>query len=685
MSRKSIFMILMSAMVQLCPGALVFAQEAVPTLERLQFPHRTGTGALVFAQEAVPTIVVIGSEIVVTASRLKTLVKDTPTQVTVIDSKEIARSGAWNVDDLLRDVCGVDVSRRAGFTSSGSIVTLRGFGGQARGRTLVLIDGIPFNEIYGGEVYWNAIPMEDIERIEVIPGASSHLYGPGAMGGVINILTKKCKKLETGLTAKYGAYDSPSFGMRHQNILGKFGYLVSGSWFKTDGYVAAVDKKDYDIKRNKKSSDASLKLNYDFGENDSIGVGYRHYKEDVNAGRTYYYGSKNLNDLHFNLTKWFDNSEFLTTLYFDWEDSSWTYDKSPYTTIDYINKNPKQGSGGNLQSNIHLSERNTFSIGTDWRLGKIDSVDDYKSTVRRVQTKGKQNSFGIYFQDELRLYEKFIINFGGRWDYWKSYDGYLYDDNLSPKQTYYEDRSQNTLSPKIGLIYHLTGDTTLRSCVGKSFRTPTLYDLYKTWKYGKTTYQANPNLKPEKAYSYELGLDQKILEVLLGRFTVYYSDVSDLIYSISVGTTTKERQNVGKVQIYGAEVQINYKPIKELSVFANHTFNSSKIMGHSDPKLEGKYLTYTPKNKYSFGCAFRNSKLGDIEVIGRYTGDVFHDDANTQKVKGHLIWDSTLSRNITDHFDLIFKIENIADKRYEEYKGILAPDRMVSASTKIKF
>lgn len=632
-----------------------------------------------FAQETIEL-----DKIIVTSSRLKTLAKDAPTQVTVIDGKEIAESGAQNVDELLRDVCGIDVFRRTGSLTSTSTVTLRGFGGQARGRTLVLIDGIPFNEIYGGEVYWNAIPMEDIERIEVVPGASSHLYGPGAMGGVINIITHKPRKLETELTPGYGSHATRSFGMRHQNKLGKFGYGLVGSWFKSDGYVAAVNRRSYDIRRNRESSNASLKLIYDFGENDSVGVGYRHYEEDVNAGRTYYYGSKDLDDLNFNLTKWFDNLEFLSTLYFDWEDSSWTYDKSPaYTTIDYINKNPKRGVGGNLQSNIHLSDWNTFSLGADWRWGKIDSVDDYKSPVRRVQAKGKQNSFGIYFQDGLKLYEKFIVTIGGRWDYWKSYDGYLYDDALSPKQTYYKDKSLNTFSPKIGLVYHLTEDTTLRSSVGKSFRTPTLYDLYRTWRYGTTTYQANPNLKPGKAYSYEIGLDQKLWDVLLGRFTVYYNDVSDLIYS--VGGTTKEKQNVGKVQIYGTEAELRYNPLKWLSIFTNYTFNSSRIRKHSDSTLKGRYLTYTPKSKYSFGCNFKNPKFLDLEVVGRYIGHVFHNDANTQKVKQHLIWDITLSRNITDHFELLFKIENVADKRYEEYRDLLAPDRMISASAKLKF
>lgn len=634
-----------------------------------------------FAQEVIEL-----ERIVVTASRLESYVKDVPTQATVIDSKEIVESGVQNVDDLLRDVCGIDVSRRTGFTSSTSTVTLRGFGGQARGRTLVLIDGIPFNEIYSGEVYWNAIPKEDIERIEVVPGATSGLYGPGAMGGVINIITKKPKKQEFEFDAEYGSFATRSFNLSHQNKLGKFSYLASGGWFKTDGYVAAVDRKDYDIRRDKENYNINFKLLYDFNDKDSVGVGYRHYEEDVNGGRKYYYGSKDLDNLNFNFKKWIGAFEFLSALYFDWEDSSWTYDKSPaYTTIDYINNNPKRGMGGNLQTNIYFNDFNTFSMGTDWRWGKIDSEDEYKTTVRRVETKGEQRTIGIYLQDEINLYEKLIISLGGRLDYWKNYDGYLYDDNLSPKATNYSAKSDTTFSPKTGLSYHLTKDTTIRAAFGKSFRTPTLYDLYRTWKYGTTTYRSNPNLNSEKAYSYEVGFDQALWGKILGRFTFYYSDVSDLIYSVDVGSKIKEKQNVGKVKIYGYEAELKYELMDGIMLFSNYTFNKSKIRTYTNDSLKGKYLTYTPKNKSSFGLSFHNPKFIDIVLKGRYTGIMFHDDANTQKLKEHLIWDMVFSKKIMDNFEVSLEIENLQDRKYQEYKGYLAPLRTISVSGKLTF
>ncbi len=634
-------------------------------------------------------------KIVVTASGIEAKVKDVPNKVTVVGSKDIESQLSKNVDDLLQDVCGIDVSRRTGFTSSTSTVTLRGFGGQARGRTLVLIDGLPFNEIYGGEVYWNAIPIEDIERIEVVPGAISGLYGPGAMGGVVNIITKKPLKRKIELNSEYGDFATRKFNLNYQDKWKKFRYSLSGEYFKTNGYVAALPdaRRDYDIRRSKENKNFNLKLFHDFNEDSEFNVGYRHYDEDVNGGRRYYYGSKDLDNLNMGFKRECHNFGLQGNAYFNWDDSSWTYDRSPYTYIYYVNTNPKNDWGLNLQADYKVNESNRLLFGTDYRWGKINSKDEYKYTAggriagEEVIARGRQQLVGLYLQDEIRFFnEKLIFNLGGRFDWWKSFDGYLFDDNLTPIETNYDTISDKDFSPKIGLVYHLDETTTLRSSFGKGFRAPTLYDLYRTWKYGTTTYQSNPNLGSEYTYSYEVGLDKTFWEKFLSRLTFYYSDARDFIYSVDVGGNTKEKQNVGKVEIYGLELETKYDIFKVLSIFANYTFNRSEIREfQNDRTLEGKLLTYTPKDKVSFGFVFNNPKLLKVDLRARYTGHVFHDDRNTQKLKSHLIWDFALAKEIGEHLEISLKIENMFDKTYQEYKDYLAPPRFISGNLKLKF
>ncbi len=647
-------------------------------------PARAGFSLSEAAASGTETDKVELERIVVTPLRLQSGISDTPDKVTVIPVSSLSSGYAMNIDDLLKDVNGVDVSRRTGLTSSTSTVTLRGFGGQARGRTLVLVDGIPFNEIYSGEVYWNAIPMEDVERIEVVSGAGSALYGPGAMGGVINIITRDPSSRRTSVSSGYGSFATRFAGVSHEEKMGNFSCRVSGNWFKTDGYVAVPSPKTYDIRRDKENYNANVKLSYDMGGGDTAGMNYRHYEEDVNGGRKYYYGSNDMDNLSFNLRKEINGVELLGTFYLDRQEATWVNDKSPsYTSVDYINKNPKTTVGGNLQTNIHLNEANLLAVGGDIRSGRIASVDNYKSAVRRVDAKGQQDSLGLYLQDEIKLADKAVITLGGRWDYWRNSDGSLYDDTLSPKWVSYDSVDGSTFSPKLGVMYRLSRDTTFRATAGKSFRIPTLYDLYRTWKSSSTTYRANPNLKPEKAYCFDAGVEQKILEKITARVTFYYNDVDDLIYS--VGESVKDKQNVGKVEIYGLETELSYAPFEKMDIFLNHTFNSSRIVKHSDASLEDKYLTYTPEEKWSFGCLFFDPKLLDVRLTGRYTGSVFSNDANTQKLDGYFIWDVSFSRKIGAVTEISLSVDNLQDRSYQEYRGVLAPGRTVIGSVKVVF
>ena len=631
-------------------------------------------------------------KIVVTPSRTNSVIGDVPTDVSVIDSKTIESQAPDNTDDLLRYIPGVDVLRRTGFTSATSDVTLRGFNPTVRGRTLVLVDGIPLNQIYSGEVYWNAINPKDVERIEVVPGVSS-IYGPGAMGGVINVMTKKPKGLENDIDLSYGSFETRSFYVRHAYKYGNFSYMVSGGGYKTNGYIDVPDRKDYDIRRWKENYDANVKLMYDFDETCSMGIKYLYYDENVHGGYKYYYGTKDLNDLSFDFKKEFsDILEFSAATYYNWENYWWTQDNSAHTTVDYVNTNPKSGWGGHTQALIKYPEVNKFWIGVDWDWGKMDSRDDYKDKVQADETGGRQTKIGLYLQDEVTILEKLMLYAGGRVDFWNNYDGSLFDSTLNPIQRSFNAQSGTEFSPKGGAVYHITNDTSIRASVGKGFRVPTLYDLYRTYRYTTSIYNSNPNLNPEKTYTYEAGIDNTFMEKILNRVTFYFNDVSNLIYSTTTsgkGTTADpyvyNKSNVARVHIYGIETETRYALNDNFSIFGNYTLNLSRIAKHSNAAIEDKYLTYTPKNKISYGTSLHIPKLVDIDFFGRYNGIVFANDANTTKLKDVFVFDLAISKKLTKNFQVSVKLENLFDRRYQEYLGVLAPPRTVTVDGKITF
>jgi len=637
------------------------------------------------------------NKIVVTASRLDTLVSDSCNNVSVVDSKTIEESNQSDTaDQLLEYLPGVDITRNTGLTSPTSTVTLRGFGAEERGRTLVLIDGIPFNSIYDGEAYWNAINIEDIEKIEVVPGASSALYGAGAMGGVINIITKNPEKAENEFDAGFGTYNTSTYNLDLQNKIGNLSYIVSGGYFTTDGYIVDPTPQPYDIKTNRESFYGNVKGVYDFDKDDSLGVAYRHYNEETNGGYQYYYGAKDTEDVSCSLKKIMDNIDLLGAFYFNWGASPWTYNTDDYYAIDYVDNEYQTKLGGNLQSNIHLAAFDTLTLGVDMDWGESSSEDDYQSMVRTTKYKGDQDNLGIYIQNELKLDEKLILTLGGRWDYWDSYDGYAYDNTASPETINYNEKTSDAFSPKVGLVYHLTEDTAFRASAGESFRAPTLYDLYTTWSYfipawyWGQIFEPNPNLKPEKDYSYEVGVDQTLWGRLLGRFTFYDNNVYDLIYPVDTGTYSGLydvviNQNVGQATIYGVESELRLSITKELSLFGTYTFDYSRIDKYTDSLLDGRYLIYAPRNKSTAGISFENPKLANIEITGRYVDSCFNDDFNTQVVKSYILFDIALSKEINENFIASLKIENIQDRDYRAYYGYVSPGRTVTGNIKVKF
>ena len=627
-------------------------------------------------------------KIILTPSRSSNIVGDIPTDASIIDSKTIESQAPSNTDDLLRYIPGVDVYRPTGFTGQVSTVTLRGFNPTVRGRTLVLIDGIPFNQIYSGEVHWNAINPKDVDRIEVVPGVSS-IYGPGAMGGVINVITKKPEKFENNIDLSYGSFETRSFDVSQANKYGNFSYIISGGGYKTNGYVIAPSRHDYDMPTWKENYDGNVKMMYDFDETCSAGVTYRYYEETEGGGYKYDYGSQELNNLSFDIKKEFqDILELSAATYYSWEKYWWTQDNSAHTTVDYVNTNPKLGWGGHAQALIKYPEVNKFWVGMDWDWGKIDSRDDYKDKVQGDETGGRQAKIGLYLQDEVTVLEKLMLYAGGRVDFWDNYDGTLFDSTLNPTQRSFNSTNGTEFSPKAGAVYHITDDTSIRASIGKGFRVPTLYDLYRTYRYGTTTYNSNPSLMPEKTYTYEAGIDNTFMEKLLNRVTFYFNDVSNLIYSTTTSAAAPyvyNKSNVARVHIYGMETETRYALNNNFSIFGNYTLNLSRIAKHSNAALEDKYLTYTPRNKVSYGTSLHIPKLVDIDFLGRYNGIMFGNDANTTKTKDIFVFDLSISKTLTKNFKVSVKIENLFDTRYQEELGYLAPPRTATVDGKITF
>jgi len=637
-------------------------------------------------------------DVSVTATKTERKVADVPASINIVTQKDIENSVASNANEILKNVAGVNIRNSMGLmsTSTTNKLYMRGFGG-TDARSLVLLDGVPLNDAYGGAVEWTQIPMDSIKRIEVVKGSGSSLYGSNAMGGVINIITKKPQKQQTNINLSYGSMNTKIGSISTSGKKGKFGYYLSGQFTDSDGYIADLEsnQKDNTIKRGVEKANANLKFTYDIDDSSDVGVLYNYMDRkttgilDIPGGYNPYKNS--MSTAQINYSKFFENSsDMKVTIYNKMGENSYdslVYHATNPTEIKYQDEGETSDYGATLQYTLPLGNH-IITTGLEGKKSSAEKIDTYLSNSATITTEGKQDYYAFFGQDEWFVNEKFIVNIGARLDYYKNHGGKMYDE-VNNVYTDHATKSFNAFSPKIGLVYHLTENTSIRTSIGKAFRAPTVSDLYRDWISYEKVYAGNANLDPETVISYEIGVDQKIGNGNI-HITAYRSDAEDFIYSIDpldpLSTNYKEKTNVGEVEIQGIEFEADYAFTDAWKLLANYTYNESKIKKfEANSALEGKYLTYVPKNKASVSIEYMNPNFINIIASGRYVGKRYSDDMNSESsaYESYTLYDLKLSRKITKNSQFEVSVDDLFDKGYIEYYN--SPGRVVMATLKMSF
>src|SRR5215510_11178388 len=216
--------------------------------------------------------------VTVTPTRQEQRLGDIPASVNVVTSEEIQTSPALVADDVLRNVPTFSLFRRTSSlvaqpTTQG--VSLRGIGPSGQSRTLVMLDGIPFNDPFGGWVYWTRVPLASVDRVEITEGPSSSLYGNIAMGGVINIITSRPSRRTIELAPQFGSRSSPKFDFFASDQWNTVAAAVEGSFLHTDGFpiVEALERGPIDNNANVEYKNLTAKL--DFTPSDRVQAFFR--------------------------------------------------------------------------------------------------------------------------------------------------------------------------------------------------------------------------------------------------------------------------------------------------------------------------------------------------------------------------------------------------------------------------
>jgi len=651
-------------------------------------------------------------EMVVTSSRLESPAADAAQSVSVITQEQIMRSPFESAEDIVRAVPGVYNYRHYGQQTSGiqSPLSMRRVG---KNRVLFLVDGVPQNDTFNNAISWVAwghIPKENIERIEIVRGPNSALYGSEALGGVINIITKTAGstpgtsvRVEAGTADNYGAHAV------HSQTFGDAGVVIGGGYEESDGFYMVTDPADYEIRRYSEIYKTLGKLSYRLSPDTDLSLSFLHYYHEMGKGRRFFYDDLTLNQFWMNLRQRGANIDFNGLLYVNHADKTAYQDSQSDKYASLLRKEEMAPLtwGADIQGSAALGSLARGTVGLAYK--NIDwSYDDiYMNSRRDAGAEGKQQSLAPFANVDFRFFdESLILNIGARYEWIQTSDGANWNSAASGgKPAYdntYDSETVGAFAPKLGAVWHADERTILRASAGKGFRAPSLFELYKVHvRQGGAYYrEANPKLDPEEVWSFDVGVDHFLTDNLWGRIAVYQSYASDYIGDRLVGASTlssgKTRNdyildNISKVDIHGVEAELSWFAAPSLDVFVNYTYNTSEVTEDAnDAELEGTELPNQPRHAAHAGAHWRIPKWLDLSLIGNYYADIYFDNENTLKEDGYFTVDISLSRSFASGLIAYVNIENIFDEEYAIARSLsaddtVAPGRIVVGGVKYTF
>lgn len=657
--------------------------------------------AMVDAQE--PERVLPMRELVVSATRTETELRDVPVNVTVLTREELSLSAAQNLQDVLLEIPGIGLQRNVRSASahpSWQAVSLRGLGGTAASRTLVMVDGVPLNDGYFGWVRWDQVPVETIERVEIVRGGGSTAWGGQSLAGVIHIITRS--PTESGLSA--GAEGGSQSTLRGDAMVtfggGRASGFIAGEAFDTDGYILTTPDQRGAIDVPSASDHAALRGKLEIEASETIRVlasGSYYDEQKTNATPL----RRNSTETGFGQLGVRVGREGGSVLSLDLFGQGQKYANSFSTASTDRNSEtpsvsqfdvPSDAFGANLLWTSGPVGSHAISAGVDVTRIHGEAFEDYLyqdgAFTNRRHTGGDQLLTGIFLQDRVGLGERYEVSGGIRLDVWDNSNGFRKVSTIASgdvtTDTKFEDRNEVRINGNVGLRYRASGPLSVRGSAYSGLRVPTLNELYKPFRAaGGIVTEANALLTPERLVGFEAGLDYEMGREWLVRVTGFYNRVDDAILDATIrevddagvvdpcgfvpsGGICRQRMNVATVRSIGLETQVEFRPVPAWLVAASLDYAPSEIVEATGrEEIVGNRPPRTAKSQATLRVGHVDPSILEAVVIGRYIGTQFENDINTQKIDDSFVLDVRLARQITPVLLAYATIQNVFDTEWQ--------------------
>ena len=609
------------------------------------------------------------------------------------------KSYPLSLDEILRRHPGFSLYRRQASRASHPSIqgaNLRGLGPNGAGRALVVLDGIPLNDPFGGWIDWRSLPTLFIENVTIQNGGGAGPWGNRALSGVIRLDSVNMDNDNYVLDMKYGSKNTKQIDLITSSKFNNMSFFAGINILETDGYFGLrSDQKgsaDFPLAR----SGETIRLGYTLQNTSGVKfIVSSQFSADNFQNGSLLAGS-NSKDYKLSITVLKDD----INNFINWE-GRFFYRKKYFDTIfeafDSTRNNsrpvldqfdvPSDVIGGNLKFRWLINSDLVLENGIDFQLITGSTNENFRNLgngfTRLRSAGGEQLLLGGFFETNLKLSDNGFVNLGLRADYWRQSNGYRKQvniiDNKQLSENKYEAKDGVSINGRLGFIRNLFDYTDFNFSMYSSIRTPTLNELYRPFRVKNDITEANSNLKNEKMlggeFSFTVDNDDYYFKVAFFRNDLFNPIVNTTISNapgfnqlfnifIPSGGSLRQRNNVSKVKTHGIETSLRLDIREGINLYANYLFSNPRISGNKlFNNLDGKRLAQTPKYQGNFGLNFRLQERINVNFEYIYSSSQFEDDSNTRILDNSGITNIFTNFSFSDNSSLYISLENIFNRR----------------------
>jgi outer membrane receptor protein involved in Fe transport len=636
--------------------------------------------------EIVLTLARAHEQVVVTAARIETRLSDVAGSAVAISFEDVDSTPALLTDDKLRQIPGFMLFRRsdsrtANPTSQG--VSLNGLGASGSSRALVLEDGIPLNDPFGGWIYWGRVPQQALSSVEVVRGGVSSLYGSNALGGVIQFLSRPVEQSAMSLETSYGSQKTPDLSSWAGSRKGRWNGAIAADLFRTDGFVQVpVSQRGVvDTPANAEHATVDLTLGRRFREHDRVFERGTFFREARNNGTPIQTNDTTFGEGVTGVDAQLGAAGSLAARFYgsaqgynqNFSSVAASRNTESLTNIQYV---PAQQVGGNALWSRALGSMQSLVGGLD--VSEVMGWSHERTFSSGAQTAtsisgGRQRSVGIFGEDIFRVTARWIVTLGARFDDWHNVDALTLRIPVSsgaPTDTRFPDRAENAFSPRLSVLRAVSSNISLTASIYRAFRTPSLNELYRSFRLGNTLTQANSALRAEHLTGAEAGANVFGFHRKLNlRGNFFWDDIVDPLANVPITTTpsliTQQRENLGRTRSRGVDLDAIFRVTDDMQISGGYQFvDASVVQAPAYATLVGLRIPEVPRHQLTMQARYWNPSRLLLSVQGRYSGSQFDDAPNTLLLNRYFTVDAQAGRSLGHGIEAFAGVENLLNQRY---------------------